>query len=224
MPPTPQAPPQQPAPGQPPQQQPTPDQRLLELIIAALAAYGTVKAVSAALRAPFRAAGISGAALSAVAALVLSGPGDAVKGTGAASRFTTRANLARRAAFFLAAARRVQAAVRAARSKDEPAIGAIRDALVTEKRFMAQHVAASAQRVAAAAAVDGMAAKHGNLLGWQAVKDPRCSPGCAAASGKNFRADRPPMIEGHPAFPGAVHGSTCRCRPVAPFKGAEVLP
>jgi hypothetical protein len=222
MPPAPQTQPQQPPPGQPPP--PPPDDHLIALIVAALAAYGTAKALTGALRAPFKAAGVSGAALSAVAALFSSGPGEAVKATGPASRWTARQNLARRAAFFLAAARRVQQAVKAARSKDEPAMSAIRDALATEKRYLGLHVAASAQRVAAAAAVDGMAARHGNLLGWQAKLDPRCSPGCAAASGRNFRADRPPVIEGHPAFPGAVHGSSCRCRPVAPFKGAEVLP
>jgi hypothetical protein len=69
-----------------------------------------------------------------------------------------------------------------------------------------------------------MAAVHGNLLGWQATKDPKCTPGCAFSSGKNFRADRPPIVEGHPSYPGAVHGSSCRCVPVAPFKGAKVLP
>jgi hypothetical protein len=218
---TPAAPPAQ---DQAPPPPPPPDDHLVALIVTALAAYGTAKALTGALRAPFKAIGVSGAALSAVAALFASGPGEAVKGDGPASRWTARQNLARRAAFFLAAARRVQQAVKAARSNDQPVVGAIRDALAAEKRFMAQHFTASAQRVAAAAAVDGMAAKHGNLLGWQAKLDPRCSPGCAAASGKNFRADRPPMIEGHPAFPGAVHGSSCRCRPVAPFKGAEVLP
>jgi len=221
VPPAPQAPQQQPAPGQQPP--PSPDDHLIALIVAALAAYGTVKALSAALRAPFKAAGISAAVLSAVAALFSSGPGEAVKGAGPASRFAARQNLLRKAQFFLAAARRVQQAVKAARSKDQPAMTAIRDALATEKRYLGLHVEASAQRVAAAAAVDGMAAKHGNLLGWQAKLDPRCSPGCAAASGKNFRADHPPVVEGHPAYPGSAHPN-CRCRAIAPFKGAEVLP
>lgn len=221
MPPAPQA---QPPQAQPGQQPPPPDSHLIALVIAALAAYGTAKALSAALRAPFKAAGISAAALSAVAALSVSWPREAMTGTGPAQRWAVRANLARRASFFLAAARRVHAAIVAARSKGEPATGAVRDALATEKRFMSQHVAASAQRVKAASAVDKMVAAHGNLLGWQATLDARCSPGCAEASGKNFRADRPPVIEGHPAFPGMVHGASCRCRPVPPFKGAEVLP
>jgi SPP1 gp7 family putative phage head morphogenesis protein len=218
MPPAPQAPPQQPAPGQSPPP-PPPDDHLIALIVSALAAYGTAKALTGALKAPFKAAGVSGTALSAVAALFSSGPGEAVKGTGPASRFTARQNLTRRAAFFLAAARRVQQAVKAARSKDEPVIGAIRDALAAEKRFMAQHFAASAQRAEAAAAVDGMAAKHGNLLSWNAVLDPRCTPECRAANGKSFHADRPPAI----GYPGATHPN-CRCYPGPPRPGAELLP
>jgi hypothetical protein len=69
-----------------------------------------------------------------------------------------------------------------------------------------------------------MAALHGNLLGWQAMRDAKCTPGCVAASGSNFHADRPPIVEGHPAYPGMVHRATCRCIPVAPFPGARVLP
>lgn len=214
----------QPPPQQLPQQ-PQDDSALIALIVAALAAYTTAQALTGALKAPFKAAGISGAALSAVAALVTSGPREApFKGTpGPAARWATRANLLRRAQFFLAAARRTSQAVKTARSQNEPVMGAIRDALATEKRYMAQHAAASTGRVQAASAVDGAAATYGNLLGWQAIRDKRCTPGCAAASGKNFRADRPPMVEGHPAFPGMVHGATCRCIPVKPFKGAAVL-
>jgi hypothetical protein len=223
MPAAPQAPPQQPPPGQQPQPPPS-DSHLVALIVSALAAYWTVKALTRALRGPFKAAGVSGTALSAVAALVASWPHEALEGTGPAQRWAIRLNYLRRAQFFLAAARRVHAAIVAARSRDEPVLAAIRDALGSERRFMSQHVAACSQRVRAASAVDGMAAVHGNVLGWQAVLDARCSPGCAKASGKNFHADRPPVIEGHPAFPGAVHGSSCRCIPVAPFKGAEVLP
>lgn len=213
----------QPPPQQAPQQ-PQDDAALISLIVAALAAYTTAQALTGALKAPFKTAGIGGAALSAVAALALSVPHDAVKATGPASRWALRANLSRRAAFVLAAARRVNTAVKAARSRNQPAMAAIRDALAVEKTYLGQHVAASAGRVEAASAVDAAAAKHGNLLGWQAVKDPRCTPGCANAGGKNFHADRPPMVEGHPAFPGMVHGATCRCIPVKPFKGATVLP
>ena len=223
MPPAPQAPPRQPA---PPQQAPPPpsDSHLVALIVSALAAYWTVKALTRALRAPFKAAGVSGAALSAVAALAASWPHEGLEGTGPAQRWAIRVNYLRRAQFFLAAARRVHAAIVAARSRDEPVLAAIRDALGSERRFMSQHVAACSQRVRAASAVDGMAAVHGDLLGWRATLDDRTTAECAKASGKNFRADRPPVLsDGTAAFPGTVH-SRCRCRPVAPFKGAAVLP
>lgn len=226
MPPAAQAqPPPQQAPPPPQQQQnDDDDNHLVALIVAALAVYWTTDALTRALRAPFKAAGISGTALSGVASLIASWPHEVMEGTGPAQRWAVKANLLRRAQFFLAAAKRTQQAIVAARSQDEPVIAAIRDALTTEKRFMGQHIAASTGRIQAASAVDGAASTYGPLLGWQAVKDKRCTPGCANASGKNFRADRPPIVEGHPAFPGMVHGATCRCIPVAPFKGAKVLP
>jgi hypothetical protein len=204
--------------------QPQGDDHLIALIVAALAAYATAGALAGALRAPLRAAGISGQALSAAAALTASRPPQPLKGTGPAQRQTARANLIRRAAFLLSAARRVQQALSSARSQGQPAGAAVAAALSLERRYLAQHLAATAGRARAAAAVDKMAAAHGSLLGWQAVKDARCTPGCAAANGKNFRADRPPVVEGWPAYPGMVHGATCRCTPVAPFKGAPVMP
>lgn len=218
-----QPPPQQAPPPQQQQQQDD-DNHLVALIVAALAVYWTTETLTRALRAPFKAAGISGAALSGVASLVASWPHEVMEGTGPAQRWAVKANLLRRASFFLNAAKRTQQAIVAARSQDEPVLAAIRDALGKERTFMSQHIAANAGRIQAASAVDGAAVTHGPLLGWQAVKDKRCTPGCAAASGKNFRADRPPIVEGHPAFPGMVHGATCRCIPVAPFKGAKVLP
>jgi hypothetical protein len=213
----------QPPPQQAPQQ-PQDDDHLVALIVAALAAHTTAQALTGALRAPFKAAGIGGAALSAVAALALSVPQDAIKATGPASRWALRANLSRRAAFVLAAARRVNTAVKAARSRNQPAMAAIRDALAVEKRYLGQHVQASAGRVEAASAVDRAAAKHGNLLGWQAKMDDHTTAECRNADRRNFHADRPPVLsDGTVAFPGTVH-SHCRCKPIAPWPGAKVLP
>lgn len=208
-----QAPPQQAS------QQPPSDDRLVALIVAALAAYWSAEALTRALRAPFRAAGITGQALSAAAALVASWPHDTLEGTGPAQRWAVRQNYARRASFLLHAARRTQQAIVSARSKDQPVMAAIRDALAAEKRFMSQHIAASTQRVQAASAVDGMASTHGNLLGWNTVMDSRTTAECYAADKKNFHASRPPAI----GYPGATHPN-CRCFPSAPFKGAPVLP
>lgn len=218
MPATAQAPPKR-------QQQPTPTEAtLIAAIIAALGAAVTVAGVTAALGTLLASAGIGSLALRAVATLMLSWPHEVMEGTGPAQRWAIRANLLRRAQFMLAACRRVQAAIVAARSRDDPVLPAIQDALTAERGYMSQHIAASGQRVTAATRVDGMASTYGNVLGWQAVKDSKCTPGCRRASGRNFRADRPPMIEGHPSLPGAVHGSTCRCLPVPPFKDAPVMP
>jgi uncharacterized protein with gpF-like domain len=142
-----------------------------------------------------------------------------MEGTGPAQRWAIRANLLRRASFLLNAARRTQQAIVAARSKDQPVMAAIRDALATEQRFMAQHVQASTGRVQAATAVDGMASTYGNLLGWKTVRDKRTTAECYAADKHNFHADRPPAI----GYPGATHPN-CRCTPVPPFKNAPVLP
>jgi hypothetical protein len=184
----------------------------------------TVAGITAALGAKLLAEGIGHLALAAVAWLMLSWPQDVMEGTGPATQWATRTNVLRRATFFLNACKRVQAAVVAARSNNEPVKAAIMAAIATEKRYMALHVQADAARLAAASRVDGMAETYGNILGWKATLDPKCSPGCRKASGSNFRADRPPMIEGHPSLPGAVHGGTCRCIPVPPVKDARVLP
>src|ERR1035441_3497117 len=139
---------------QPPPAQQPPDDHLVALIVAALGAYMLAGGLVRALRAPFKAAGISGAALAAVAALVVSWPHDVLEGTGPAQRWAIRQNYLRRASFFLNAARRVQAAIVAARSQNQPVMQAIRDAITAEKRFMSQHIQASGQRVRAASAVE----------------------------------------------------------------------
>lgn len=216
---SPAQPPPQPAAQQPQPSQQDDDNHLVAVIVAALAAYWTVDGLTRALRAPFKAAGISGAALSSMAALVLSWPQGAMEGTGPAQRWAIRTNLSRRAGFLLAAAKRTQAAIVAARSQNQPVMAAVRDALATEQRYLAAHVAASQQRITATSAVDGMAATYGNLLGWRTVKDKRTTAECYDADGCNFHADKPPLI----GFPGATHPN-CRCIPVKPFKGAPVLP
>lgn len=218
MPATAQAPQGQQQAPQPPPRVPSQAQ-LIAAVIAATASAVTAAAIVGALRALFRLAGIGTAALSAVAHLFLSWPADVMEGTGPATRWAVRTNALRRAQFFLAACRRVQASVTAARSANEPLKDAILSALAAEKRYMAQMIAMAHQRIRATSAVDGMAAVHGDLLGWNAVKDPRCTPECRAADHKNFRADRPPLI----GYPGAAHPG-CRCFPSAPFRDAPVLP
>lgn len=178
--------------------------------------------LTAALAGPFAAIGITALALRLAAGVVLSWPQDVLEGTGPAQRFAVRQNLTRRAQFLVAAAKRVQQAITAARSAGEPPTPAAEAAARAEGRNLALHVQASQNRMAAAARTDGAATMHGNLLGWNSVSDARTSPGCRKANGKNFYADRPPLIEGAPSFPGSAHPA-CRCWPSAPHRDAATL-
>ncbi len=195
------------------------DQRLAAEITAVLATAVTAAAIVAALRSSLKAAGIAGSTLQAVAAMVLGRGHTAPEPLGPAGRYVASLNVMRSGAFFLAACRRVQRDVNTARSKGEPVMAALQDALRAEQRYFAQHAEASDRRVQAATAVDSAASVHGNLLGWNAVKDSRTTAECYAADHKNFRADRPPLI----GYPGATH-PMCRCFPSAPFEGAPLIP
>ena len=208
--------------SQPQQQKPT-DDALIAAIIAAFLAAHTVHAIFSRLRGPVTRSGISGAAMKAAAALVLTMPQQPMEGTGPATRWAVRTNTLRRAAYTLAAMRRIDRAIDEARAQGEPVNDAISAALVTERRYFAMHVAADHHRLAATAAVDGMAATHGNLLGWRTVRDKNVTAGCLDADGKSFRVDDPPIVEGHPSFPGTVH-ALCRCRPARPRLGAPIMP
>lgn len=221
------APASQQAPARPPPQTPPPapltPAQVIAVILSALGTALTAAQLVRLLAKAMKAAGIGLLALRAVCVLMMSWPESPMEGTGPAQRYMIRQNSLRRAQFMWSACKRVQAAIVAARSRNEPIGQAVRDALATEKRFMGQHIAASTQRIRASTAVDGAADAYGNLLGWNARLDSVTSAGCRAASGKNFYADRPPVIEGAPSYPGAVHPS-CRCFPSAPFRGAPILP
>jgi hypothetical protein len=205
-----------------PQQQEDSDGALIAAIIAAFLLFHTAGAITGRLRKPFARIGVGPAALKAGVGLVLSMPQQPMEGTGPATRFAVGQNELRRASFTLASVRRIQQAADEAKAQGEPVIPAIGQALKAEARWFSAHVAASQNRIAAAMAVDGMVNVYGNLLGWNAIKDGRCSPGCRNASGKNFRADQPPMIEGSPSLPGAVHPA-CRCFASGPHPGAPVI-
>lgn len=202
----------------PPQQQPPPQQPSDAAAIAALTLLllhaGTAVAAGSTLEAAtslLGQLGISPAAVAAiwpdVASFTLSPQSD-----GAAGSWVRRTSAARRAAYALNAARRLDAA------------GVTPESVDAEHRHMGQHDLAEAKRAEAAARVDEASARHGLTVGWLSRQDDRVTPGCAEASGKNFRADRPPpIIEGSPNLPGTPHGGTCRCRVTAPHAGAELL-
>jgi hypothetical protein len=228
-------PPQQPPQGQQPPPQPPPpqddglDDAALAVAVAALLAAAAVTAAAtaaagaavmiAALKLRFTLSAVAWQALGAILVIVTADPPPHTGVIGAASEQTSRMNMARRAQFVLAAARRVTGAVRDARAKNEPAGQAIRDQLERERRFYEQHKAAMWNRAQAAGATDMAAAEHGNFLGWNAILDSRTSAACRSANGWNYYATSIPNI----GWPGSSHPA-CRCWPSAPHRGGRVLP
>lgn len=110
-------------------------------------------------------------------------------------------------AYFLTRALR-----RIAEAPDKPA------QLDKERTYAGSQSKARDNRERARRIVQEMAAKHGNVLGWFAVRDAVTTADCRWAHGKNFYADRKPTI----GYPGAVHVN-CRCVPVPPWPGAVVM-
>lgn len=127
-----------------------------------------------------------------------------------------RQALAWRALYILGAAERLRDAEDLAHAQD------------TETGYFARHIAAEERRARAAALVDvtarlldDRAEEQGQipLLSWHAVVDAKTTPSCAWANGKNYRADRIPVI----GIPGAVH-PRCRCASGPPIPGAALIP
>lgn len=122
------------------------------------------------------------------------------------------------ALYCVAAAERLAGA-----GEDQKALDA---AEANERRYWALHLAAEERRMRAAAGQD-MAAllnvdrtkETKGLLGWRAILDARTTPECRDAAGKNFKADRMPII----GWPGSVHIG-CRCSAGPPVPGAPMLP
>jgi hypothetical protein len=214
-----------------PQQQPqqTPSQRDRQIIagIAAILAAGVATSAAmstlTALLAPLR---INPAAARGAyqVAIRVTGKGSRSTTAGPAEKATRQAADTYRAAYILAAARRINDAVSAAGG---PAAqrAALTAAIQRETRYAGQHVHAQANREASARAVDVASARVGKaqpdgtrLLGWKAVMDDRTSAECRAANGRNFSATRPPAI----GLPGAVHPH-CRCKPVKAYAGAGLV-
>jgi SPP1 gp7 family putative phage head morphogenesis protein len=102
-----------------------------------------------------------------------------------------------RAAYLLAAARRLSAA---------KAQGDYANALDKERRYLDMHVKAGRGRRAAARKVDEVSEADGPLLVWRTKGDNRVDQRCAMLEGRLFTAADPP--DG--VYPGAVH-PRCRC-------------
>jgi hypothetical protein len=152
--------------------------------------------------------------------LVIPNPPPVTGFIGPAGQAAARQNLARRAWYVLAATTRVMNAMLTARATGGEVTRAGLDALRRERLYYSQHLNAMWVRARNAMTIDMTAAQHGPLLGWLAVLDNRTTPECRWASGKNFYADNPPYI----GWPGVGPHVNCRCRPVAPWPGGQLLP
>lgn len=118
-----------------------------------------------------------------------------------------------RAAYMLAASKRIDARISAGMS--------VQDAAAAETPFFNAHRAAQARRLESARAVDAAASLYSPdtaLLGWNASLDTRTTPDCAWANGKNFYATRRPVF----GWPGSVHPN-CRCVAGPAYPGARLL-
>lgn len=139
-------------------------------------------------------------------------------GLGPAQKAMLETNAYRRAAYVIAAIKRITASLSDAASTGESQAEALAAARQRETRYFNQHVQADAQRVLAGSKIDALASSHGELLGWYAKNDSRTTQECRDADGKNFYADTPPDI----GYPGVVH-LHCRCEPGKPHRNAAVL-
>lgn len=138
------------------------------------------------------------------------------RGFGQVQRGQARTEMYYRAAFLVAAARRMAERMAAGATPAE--------AVAPERRYWTAHERARRSRQAAAHVVAEEAAAQSEwqggslergpvLLGWHAAVDDKVTPECRAADGANFRADRMPLI----GWPGTLHGGACRCVPGPPF-------
>lgn len=217
---TPQAPPQQVPPGQQPPPQDPLDNPLLavavsELLLTAVSA----AAMIAALKLRFALTAVVWTALEGSAGVAMASPPPVTGVIGAASAQTSRMNHARRAQFVLAAAKRTVTAMREARSKGQPVLGAMKDQLATERRYYGMHKQAMWDRAAAAGRIDMEAATHGPLLGWYTKHTPTTTAECLAADRHNFYVNDPPDI----GLPGIGPHVGCRCTAGAPWPGGKLL-
>jgi hypothetical protein len=207
--------PQQP----PPQQDPAQDTALAIAVGTVLVTATSAALAIGPLTALISYAKIPRAAMGAALEIVMGNPPGTTGSYGPATMAMERQNLQRRAAFVVAAARRIGSDIVAAHSQGRSAANALAVSISRERRFYAQHLLASWQRSRAGAQVDGEAMSRGLLLGWHTVRDTRTSAECRQADGRNFYADHMPAI----GYPGSVHPH-CRCRAGAPFPGARLLP
>lgn len=121
-----------------------------------------------------------------------------------ARRATANAEAHRRAAYLIAAARRITYAL-AHPEPDQTRREALAGAVEAERRYWQQHLDAAARRREAADRADRAAAATGQFR-WVAVLDSRTTPDCRALHGRTFPITGPPGG----LYPGQRH-PYCRC-------------
>lgn len=183
------------------------DKRKLEIIAGALAV-GASASVTAKSLSPKL--GIPIGPLMLVLLLAQSKPMDYGTASGVAIAQSARTEVLFRAAYVLAASRRVLSALKTGSTH--------RAAMEPEKRYFEQHLGAMRKRMDSAALADRRARLYGAKLGWHATLDSRTSPECKEAHGRNFNIGERPAI----GYPGAVHPH-CRCKPGRPFNTSRTV-
>jgi hypothetical protein len=163
-------------------------------------------------------AAAAGAALSAVAPHIEHDFATAAGQPVSAIGHTLRTQPSREAAYLFNAAKRITTAAiqgrpagAGGRAGVTDRIGAVRNAVASEQRYLRQHLAAERGRRDAAGKVDKARKSFGPELGWYATMDIKTTAGCREQNGQNFNFAQPPLVEGRPAYPGAVH-LFCRCK------------
>jgi SPP1 gp7 family putative phage head morphogenesis protein len=111
-----------------------------------------------------------------------------------------------RARYLFNAAKRITANLRLLGTDPHAVMTAVRD----ERRYLNQHLNAARNRRSSARQVDRVATGSPWLI-WKTVMDGRAEPECRALNGELFTVDHPPVVNGRPVYPGAVHPN-CRCR------------
>lgn len=182
--------------------------------VALLAGAATAVLVPAQILAGFATLGVPPVAVRAAVALARTAtlpalPAPAPSNPRVAARRVAEQEPSRRAAYVVAAGRRVAESLR---TPTEPAeapsrTDRVRGALERERRYWAQHLQAGRQRATAARQVDEAALYSlTGVLRWRTQGDSRVTPDCRALNRRTFTITNPPGG----LYPGTVHGQ-CRC-------------
>lgn len=216
---------------QPAPDQPTPPSDAEEAAVGALATFlaeaviTTVVVLPPYLYSKLLRLGLRRDAIQAAATLTLRAPffrrpqrGPRTGGTAAAQVAATEPEM--RARYLINAARRITRDLRTViptppGGTPRTAAERLVDALRRERRYWRMHVNAQRNRRTSAHAVDTATALSPHWQ-WVTAGDARVEADCRRFAGRTFTIADPPILDGRPVWPGAVHPH-CRCHAVATF-------